>query len=144
MFSHEIILRAANKTRFILVSNIIGTTLTILVGLFLIPKLGLYGAIITALLGTITPMIISLHIERRIMKLSFKNWVNWRIIYINFAICFLTSLPIFFYKDFINNIYLRTFVVGMFFTVVVALLQIKFKLFLFNQYIPVIKKHLRL
>lgn len=144
MFSHEIILRAANKTRFILVSNIIGTTLTILTGLYLIPKAGLYGAIITALLGTITPMIISLHIERKIMRLSFKNWVNWKIIYTNFLICFLISLPIFFYKDYITNIYLRTFIVGAFFTILVTLLQIRFNLFLFYQYIPIIKKYLRL
>ena len=143
MFSHEIILRAANKTRFILISNIIGTTMTILLGLYLIPKMGLYGAIITALVGTVMPMIISLHIERKIMKLSFKNWVNWKKIYTNFFICFMISLPIFFYKDYIGNIYLRSFLVVAFFSILVMLLQIKFKIFIFNQYIALIKNYLK-
>ena len=76
MFSHEIILRGSNKTKFILVSNIVGTILTIATGFIIIPKFGLYGAIITALVGTITPMLISLNFERKIMQLNIFNWVN--------------------------------------------------------------------
>lgn len=143
MFSHEIILRGSNKTKYILFSNIVGTIFTVTIGFLLIPKVGLYGAIITALLGSITPMIISLHIERRIMNISFRNWVNWKKIIINFFICFLISIPIFIFKDYIGNIYLRVFVVGMFFFPLVTFFQIKFDIFIFTQYISIFKRYLK-
>ena len=132
MFSHEIILRGANKTKYILLSNIIGSVLTVVVGLVLIPKMGLYGAIITALIGSVSPMLISLNIERKIMGLKIKNWVDWKKIAINFLICFLITLPIFILKDYITNIYIRTFISGSLFVALIIPLQMKFGIFIFS------------
>lgn len=144
MFSHEIILRGSNKTKFILVSNIVGTILTIATGFIIIPKFGLYGAIITALVGTITPMLISLHIERKIMQLNIFNWVNWKKIGLNFFSCILVALPLFLYKDYISNIYLRVIVVISIFLIAVLILQIRFNLFIFTKYVPIVKKYLKI
>lgn len=144
MFSHEIILRGSNNTKYILISNILGTALTIVIGFIIIPKFGLYGAIITATLGTITPMLISLNFERRIMQLKLHNWVNWKKIGLNFFSCLMVGLPIFLYKDYINNIYVRVFLVVAFYLVVVLILQIRFNLFIFAKYIPIVKKYLRI
>ncbi len=144
MFSHELILRGANKTRYILVSNIIGTILTVIIGFVIIPKYGLYGAVFTALVGVITPISISLNFERRIMNLKVYNWVNWRNIFVNFSICFFVALPIFVFKDYITNIYLRTIISMLFFGALIIPLQMKFDLFLFNDQIFKLFKYLRL
>lgn len=133
MFSHEIILRASNQTKYILLSNIIGTVLTIIIGIIIIPMFHLYGAVITALFGAITPMLISLHVERKIMSLSISNWVNWKRLLINFIICTTISIPLLFLKDHITNIFLRTFVVVLSFVIFVVFFQIKYKLFLFEK-----------
>ncbi len=142
MFSHNLILRGANKTKYILVSDIIGTLLTLIVGFLIIPRLGLYGAIITALIGTILPMIISLQIERKIMKLKFKNWVDWRKIGMNFLICFLITAPLFLFKDYINNLFLRLVIIIPIYIILVVVFQIKYNLFIFTQYISKIKKYI--
>ena len=80
--------------------DIIATVLTIIIGIVLISKYGLYGAIITALMGRILPMIFSLHIERKIMKQSFRNWVNWKYMGINFFISFGVAYNLFYGKRF--------------------------------------------
>lgn len=144
MLSYNIILRGANKTKYILFSDIIGVLITIAIGFFLIPKIGLYGAVITAVIGRILPMLISLIIERKIMGLSYENWFNWKNMGINFLISFLVAIPLFIFKDYINNIYFRSILTILIFFVTVILLQIKFNLFLFSQYIPKIKNFLRL
>ncbi len=144
MFSHELILRGANKTKYIFISNVIGSIVTILLGFWLIPKYGLYGAIVTALIGTITPMLISLHIERKVMKLEFKNWVNWNNIFTNVSICLVVFIPLFLFKDRVSNIYLRLISCSILFLFTVIILQIKFKIFIFKKYIPHITKFIKI
>ena len=114
-------------------SNIIGAIVTVIIAFLLIPKFKLYGAVVTALIGAITPMIVSLNFERRIMKLHIKNWVHWRKILTNIFITFLVSLPIFFLKDYISNIYLRTIVSGSLFVLFLIPLQIRFDIFIFKE-----------
>lgn len=143
MFSHEIILRGANKTKYIFISNLIGTIITIVIGIFIIPKFRLYGAIITSFLGTILPMLISLHYERKIMNLSLKNWVNWKTLRVNFMICFMIGLPLLLVKDYIPNVYLRSFIVTLFFVVIIFYLQIKFRIFIFNSLLDKFHKIIR-
>ena len=141
MFSHEIILRGANKTKYIFVSNVISTALTVIFAFILIPRYNLYGAIWVALMGTTLPMIVSLLFEKRIMKLSFANWVNWRTIFLNFMICIVVSIPVYFLKDSIGNIFVRTILTGISFVGLVVLIQMKFKLFIFeNELKKVLKR----
>ncbi len=144
MFSHEIILRGANKTKYILYSNIVSTVLTVVLGFLIIPKMGLYGAIITALIGTITPMLISLHIERKIMNLSVVDWVDWKKLGLNLILCLMIGVPLLLLKDYVSNIFIRTFLVVTVFGLGTLLLQIKFDLFIFTKYLPMIKKYLRI
>lgn len=144
MFSYNIILRGANKTKYILIIDIIATILTVFIGIALIPKYGLYGAVITALMGNILPMLFSLHIERKVMNQSFKNWVNWEDMGINFLISFVVALILFMTKDYVSNIYLRLLLTGFVFLVSIIMLQIKFKIFIFNQYLTSIKKGFRI
>jgi len=144
MFSYNIILRGANKTKYILYADIIGVVVTILFGIVLIPRIGLYGAILTAIIGRITPQLISLHIERKIMKQNFVNWVNWKDMGINFLISLFVTLPLFFFKDFINNIYLRFVITGFIFVLLLIVLQIRFKIFIFDEYLSTLKRKLKL
>jgi len=143
MFSQEIILRGSHKTKYILVSNIIGAIITIVVGFFIIQRMGLYGAIITALVGTVTPMIISLNFERRIMNLKIHNWVNWKKMGLNFFSSLLVGLPIFFFKDYIENIYLRTILVGVFFVSLIILIQMRLGIFIFPDKVNELLKKIR-
>ncbi len=140
MFSHNIILRGAKKTHLILVGSVIGVIITVILGLILVPIYGLYGAVVTGLIGVTTPMIISVNIERRVMGLSISNWVNWKKLGINFAICFLASLPIYFFKNSIPNIFVRGTVSGIVFVLIVVPLQIKYDIFLFNDMLAKILK----
>jgi O-antigen/teichoic acid export membrane protein len=135
MFSYNLILRGGNKTRFILFSDIAGAIITIVIGIVLIPKIGLYGAITTALIGLITPMLVSLNIERKIMQLSFKNWVNWKNIGVNFLIGLSISIPLFFLKDGISNIYLRVVLIGFIFVIYFVIMQLIFNIFIFKQFL---------
>ncbi len=144
MFSHEIILRGANKTKFIFVSNFIGTLITITLGLFLIPNFALYGAIITSLIGTVLPMIISLQYERKIMGLTIKNWVNWQNIGKNFFSCLLIGIPLLLFKDYVENIYFRSFLVASIFILTISILQIKFQIFVFDNFLLKLKKIFKL
>ncbi len=142
MFSYNIILRGANKTKYILIIDAVSTLLTVLFGIIIIPIYGLYGAILTALLGNILPMIFSLHIERKIMKQSFRNWVNWKEIGINFFINIVVILILFLLKDYITNIYLRFVITGLLFVVSIIFLQIKFKIFMFNKTLASIRNRI--
>lgn len=141
MFSYNIILRASNKTKYILMSSVFGAIVTVIIGFIIIPKFGLYGAIITAVIGAIVPMLISMHIERKIMGLSIMNWVNWKNIGINFFSCFLIGIPIFLLKDYITNIYIRTALAGLVFVLFVSAFQIRFGMFLFVDQLNKLKKN---
>ena len=140
MFSYNIILRGANKTKYILLTDTIGTILTVIAGFLLIPKMGLYGAVLTALLGTILPMLISLHIERRYLKLSFKEWFNWKVMGSNFLICLLIALPLYGLKGHISNIFLRSVLVFVIFLTTVSVIQIKLNVFMFHEYLSSLNK----
>ena len=143
MFRYEIILRGSNNTKYILYSNIIGTVITIILGLVLIPKMGLYGAILTATFGAVIPMLISLHFERKIMQLNFFNWVNWKGIGQNFLSCLLVGVPLYFFKDYINNIFLRSFLVASIFITFVGYMQIRHGTFLFIDKVNKFKKYIK-
>ncbi len=144
MFSHEIVLRGANKTKYIMYSNIIGAIVTITIGLIIIPKYQLFGAVITALIGRVIPMMISLNFERRIMKLHVYNWVNWKKIFTNILITSMIAIPIFFLKDYITNLYLRTFIAGSLFVILLVPLQIRFNLFIFKEQLFQVLKFIKL
>jgi O-antigen/teichoic acid export membrane protein len=142
MFSHELILRGSNKTRFILYSNMIGAVITIGIAFLIIPKFGLYGAVYTALAGSVSPMIISLIVEKKIMNLSLKNWINWKRLFYNFGICISIALPLYLFKDIISNIFIRGILVGLIYGLFVVSLQLHFDLFLFKDQVLKIKKAL--
>ncbi len=143
MFSHNIILRGAKKTHLILVGSVIGVILTLVLGLTLVPIYGLYGAVFTGLIGVITPMFISINIERKVMGLTIKNWVNWKKIGINFLICFIAAIPIYFFKDYISNIFVRGAISGIVFILIVIPLQVKYEIFIFNEYIEKILRYFK-
>jgi len=143
MFSRNIIIRGTKKTQLILIASVIGTIITVILGFFLIPIYGLYGAVITGLIGAISPMLVSMHFERKIMGLSYSNWVNWKKIGTNFAICLLAALPIYFFKDYIPNVFIRGIISGLFFMAVVVPLQVKYEIFIFNEYLSKILKYFK-
>mgnify|MGYP006291697809 FL=1 len=77
IFLHGVIFRASNNTLKIFYIDLICFPVTIITGLFLISSYGLYGAVITAIIGKGLPIIIKQLYEKRILQLSFQNWLQW-------------------------------------------------------------------
>ncbi|MDB4655337.1 oligosaccharide flippase family protein [Flavobacteriales bacterium] len=94
MTSYGIGLRAAKKTKLIMLSNFVGMSMTLAIGMYLIPKYALVGAIITALVGIAAPVLIQLHFERRLYQASFSSFLPWRMIAISFVVSAIATIPI--------------------------------------------------
>ena len=77
MTSYGIVLRAAGKTKWIMVSNFIGMAVTAGLGFIIIPKYALWGAIVTAICGIALPIIIQLHFERRVLNVNLSGHMPW-------------------------------------------------------------------
>jgi hypothetical protein len=69
-----LILRASNKTKYVLYLNSIAGIITISVGIFLIPKYLLLGAIITYVVSLILPGLFQLFYEIKMIGYSFFDF----------------------------------------------------------------------
>lgn len=78
-------------------------------------------------------------IEKNIMGLSWRNWVNWRYMGINFLISLSIAIPLFLLKDYISNLYIRVAVIGMIYAIWVVFLQIKSGIFIFGDKLNFLK-----
>jgi O-antigen/teichoic acid export membrane protein len=77
MTSYGIVLRAAGKTKWIMLSNFIGMAITAGLGLVIIPKYALWGAIVTAICGSAVPILLQLHFERKVLKVPLSKHMPW-------------------------------------------------------------------
>ncbi len=138
MFSYGFILRGIKKTTTIFIINLISTIITIIVGLYLIRIYHMYGAAITALIGMALPIIITIIVEKNILNLPWKNLMQWKKINLIIITSLISLIIVFLIKYFLVNIYLTLLLSGIFYSISVFLLQKKFDLFLFPQYLHTI------
>lgn len=106
MTSYGIVLRAAGKTKLIMLSNGIGMVVTAVVGIIIIPKFALWGAIFTAICGSAVPIVLQLYFERKVLHVSLAQHMPWTDIFkglITAVVCIIpvllirmTNLPAFF------------------------------------------------
>lgn len=94
MTSYGIGLRAAKKTKLIMLANFIGMTVTVGVGFLIIPSLGLKGAIITALLGIAIPVLLQLIFEQRLYQATVSSFLPWKVIFSSLLVSVLAAIPI--------------------------------------------------
>lgn len=95
MTSYGIGLRAAKKTKLIMISNFVGMMVTIVIGLLLIPKYALQGAIITAVVGIALPVMMQLYYEKDLYEAKLSTFLPWRVIFMSFAISLIAAVPLF-------------------------------------------------
>lgn len=97
MTSYGIVLRAAGKTKWIMLSNFVGMTITAALGFIIIPKFALWGAIITAVCGMAFPILWQLHFERKVLNTRLAGHMPWAEIFkgiLASAICIIPVLLI--------------------------------------------------
>lgn len=94
MTSYGIGLRAAKKTKLIMLANFIGMTVTVGVGFLIIPSLALKGAIITALLGIAIPVLLQLIFEQRLYQATVSSFLPWKVIFSSLLVSVLAAIPI--------------------------------------------------
>ncbi len=132
MFLRGVILRATNRTKLIFIIYLANLPVTAICGFLLIKNLGVMGAVYTALIGNSLPILMSVFLEKQIMKLSFGNWIEWNSL-LNIMFCSL--LPVFillFFKQLntskINILFISTLV----YFPLVILIEYQLNVFMFK------------
>ncbi|MCF8227287.1 MAG: oligosaccharide flippase family protein [Bacteroidales bacterium] len=77
IFLRGVILRASNKTKYLFYIDLICFPIIIVSGYLLIRAFGIYGAVITAIIGEILPISLRLFVEIRILNLTILDWLEW-------------------------------------------------------------------
>ena len=77
MLGYGYVLRAFGKTKKILIAKIYRTTLSLLVGYFLIKNFGIIGAALTFLFSYFINAIIQLIATKKLLKVSLKEYLPW-------------------------------------------------------------------
>lgn len=131
MTSHGMILRGANKTRLIFRAMLIGSILTMTVGLLVIGKFLLWGAMVTAVCGIIIPIVLILIYEKRYLKLDLSHWFPWGKLLRILLSCLPSLLLLFMIRAVVRGSFLRLSIgVALYFPLVVFI-QLRWKLFIY-------------
>lgn len=139
MTSYGIGLRAAKKTKLIMISNCVGMIVTFIVGFMLIPKYALIGAIITAVIGIALPVLMQLYFEKGLYQVSLTELLPWRVILSSFLISIISALPLFFVKHlYLPEVFALPLSASVFFFMVIVL-ERRSGIFAFeNQFVSII------
>jgi O-antigen/teichoic acid export membrane protein len=143
MTSFGLVLRGFKKTIFFFRANLIGAIVTISIGYFLIKNFLIMGAMITAIIGIGVPIIIVIYYEKKLLNLTFSNWMPWDKIVKIALITILASLIILPIKIMqINNI-LTLLITGVIYFPIIVFMEYRLNLFIYpdvlNKYFKVRK-----
>ncbi len=131
--SYGLVLRAANQTKKVMISNVIGLIFTLIAGFLLIPKYQMNGAIFTAMLAYIIPVMLQLYFEFKFLKVKFYKIIPIKNIGINIFITISGLLISFGFKFlFENTIYILISSL-IFFFLYVVFFQYQFKSFILQK-----------
>jgi O-antigen/teichoic acid export membrane protein len=130
MLGAGLILRATGRTTETLKSYLFGCIVTLPVTFFLIKSFGMWGAMTGALINLIVPRILMIAYEVRFMKVNFRNHYPWDKIFRIILISFLPLIPFILIEVFLPGGIIISIFYGIIYLSVVALLEMKFKLFI--------------
>ncbi|MDT3697055.1 MAG: oligosaccharide flippase family protein [Ignavibacterium sp.] len=102
MTSSGLILRASNKTKIIFYTNFAACLVVLIVGFIIIPRYKLLGGIITASVSIITPIILQLAAESRLLKVGLLKMLPYTTI-VKISIISIIPLPVFIYLHLLVN-----------------------------------------
>ncbi len=140
MTSYGLVLRAMNKTKLVFKANLISFIIVVIVSIIIIPKYLTLGAIFTALLAWVLPVVIQLFYESRLLDLSLKTLLPWKTIFHVFSISSLSILVIlpikYYYSSAIFSLSISFFV----FVAFNVFFQQRYNLFIYSDFPELITK----
>jgi O-antigen/teichoic acid export membrane protein len=127
------VLRAANETKKVMISNLVGLVITVVCGILLIPSYKMEGAIITAMIAYLIPVLMQLFYEFKFLGVGALKIIPIKNVITN-SIITLCGLALSYSSKllFSNNIYIVMSSL-IFFSLFVVLIQYKFKSFILQK-----------
>lgn len=140
MTSYGLILRASNKTRSIFYSNLAASLIAVIVGFIIIPRYKLLGGIITASIAIITPVILQLTMESKLLKVGLLNMFPYNTI-IKILIISIIPLPLFIYfRLVVNNNLLFLFFSFLIYCVIIGIFEYRMAILPYKEKIQQLTK----
>lgn len=129
--SYGLVIRGSNNTKKSFKANVISMIITIIFGIIVIPKYLLLGAVMTAIIGLISPICIQIYYELVIIKSKFVEWFPIRDFIKILFISMFSILIVFPLKMYISNIYLLFGLSITIYSLIVIILEQYFSLFIY-------------
>jgi len=115
MFVHNILV--SRKTKYFLISSIIGLIASVLLNIIMIPKYGIIGGIFSVILVSLFSVSFTIFVSERLLK--YKTIINYQIwIFILLSVLIIYGLN---YNGYIESITLKTVVLFIYIIVVIML-----------------------
>lgn len=128
-----LVLRATGKTKYTLQANLISTIVYLPFAYFSIKYYGIWGAITTAMLGSLLPKIFQIFFEIKILKISFWNYLPWKKIGKILFISVFLIIPVVIVNHFIHlNVFTAGFI-GIVYVLIVWLIELQLDLFIISK-----------
>jgi len=128
IFARGTIITAFGKTSYFLKIQLISTICGIIMGLLLIKNFGMAGAAITYVVTFYLSGIMQIYSSKRILGVSFKDWLPWESLLKIFSLSILASIIIVLVKQVIGNNLLILLCSGILYFLVIVLLFNTFNL----------------
>ena len=142
MTGYGMILRAANRTRQIFRANMIGSILTLAIGILIIRRWLLWGAMMTAVCGIVLPVFTQLIYEKRFLGLKLTGWFPWGRLFRILLSALPSIILIIVMKSIIQRPLPRLLAGAALFFPLVAIIQINWNVFIYPEIIPLAKRML--
>lgn len=131
MLSYGIVLRASGNTKIIMASNFLGMIITVALGFTLIPKLGLDGAILTAVTGIAVPALLQVFWTMRILQVDLSRMIPFKSMLQVLGISLLGFLLFLPAKLYLSNPLISLIFTAPIYVLVVWYLEVRFNVFPF-------------
>ena len=131
--SYGLVLRASNQTKYVMISNIIGLVFSLVSAFILIPQFKMHGAIVTAMISFIVPVLLQIFFELRYLKVGLTKIIPFQKIIINilltgFALCFAVI-----FRFFLEDTLLILLFSFVFFSLSVVIVQYRLNCFILQK-----------
>ncbi|MBP9150864.1 MAG: oligosaccharide flippase family protein [Flavobacteriales bacterium] len=127
------VLRAAKKTRQIMVASFIGMLVTVAFGSLIIPRMGMNGAIITSVIGVTLPGVLQLYLVAKCLNSSLAEFLPWKSIGLAFVASLIPTLLIIPFKIFDLPLFLTLSISAALYFPMAVILEYWFKIFAFQE-----------
>lgn len=135
MFGYGYLLRAFDKTRYIVPADSIKLFLSICLGYILIVQYGYIGAAISYLIAYSSNGIIQLYFTRKLLKISLDNFLPWKDLLKLLIVSVFSLVPLFLLKNWYYDIHVAIYLI----ITSIAYFGLIFVIFIQLNYLPRIK-----